>query len=75
MNQKEFMKLVTKKRLKMGLNQYQFAKMIPINKTSYSKIENDKQGLNFFLIKRIATILDIDLNSIKDEKINPKYYD
>ena len=71
MSEKEFIKLIKKKREDMLLLQKDIAKKIPISKSTYSKLENENKKLNFFLIKRISEILDIDLNSIKsnEEKI------
>ena len=65
MEEKEFIKLIKKKREDNFILQKDIAKQIPISKSSYSKLENGKLKLNFFLIRRISEILDIDLNTIK----------
>ena len=75
MDQKQFIELVKKKRLKKLLNKKKKKKSIPISKVTYSKIENHQQNPNFFVIRRLAEILDIDLNIIKEEQSLIVFYD
>ena len=74
MDQKQFIELV-RKRLSNLLSQKDLAKSIPISKVTYSKIENHQQNPNFFVIRRLAEILDIDLNIIKEEQSLIVFYD
>ncbi|MDE5714767.1 MAG: helix-turn-helix transcriptional regulator [Anaeroplasmataceae bacterium] len=75
MNQYDFIELIKKKRENQFLSQKDLAKQIPISKTAYCKIENHQQNLNFFIIKRIAELLEIDLNLIKDLKKETIFFD
>lgn len=76
MTQKDFIKIVKEKRISLNLTQKDFAKKIPISKTAYCKIENNLQGLNYFLIMRIGILLNIDLNIIKEAlEDNHIYFD
>ncbi|MCI9181658.1 MAG: helix-turn-helix transcriptional regulator [Acholeplasmatales bacterium] len=75
MDQKQFIELVKRKRLSNLLSQKDLAKSIPISKVTYSKIENHQQNPNFFVIRRLAEILDIDLNIIKEEQSLIVFYD
>ena len=75
MDQKQFIELVKRKRLSNLLSQKDLAKSIPISKVTDSKIENHQQNPNFFVIRRLAEILDIDLNIIKEEQSLIVFYD
>ncbi len=75
MDQKQFIELVKRKRLSNLLSQKDLAKSIPISKVTYSKIENHQQNPIFFVIRRLAEILDIDLNIIKEEQSLIVFYD
>lgn len=66
MTEQQFINLIKKKRESKFILQKTIAKKIPISKSSYSKLENGNKKLNFFLIKRLSELLDIDLNQIKD---------
>ncbi len=46
--------------------QKDMAKLIPMNQSNYSKIERNFQEPNMYQLKRIAEILNIDLNSLLD---------
>lgn len=74
MEEKEFINLIKKRRKDLMILQKDLAKKIPISKSSYSKLENGKLSLNFFLLRRISEILDIDLNSIKVKEYNKYPY-
>lgn len=76
MEEKEFITLIKQKRRNKKLLQKDLAKLIPISKSSYSKLENGKMSLNFFLIRRLSELLDIDLNEIKVNNYNKfPYFD
>lgn len=75
MNQKDYIELIKLKRQTRLLSQKELAKQIPISKTAYCKIENHKQNLSFFLIVRLAILLDIDLNQLKSPKESFVFYD
>lgn len=68
MTEKEFLMSVKIQRERLFLSQKDFARQIPLSKSTYCKIENGRQKITFFVLKRIAEILNIDLNSIKDPK-------
>ena len=70
MEEKEFITLIKTKREDKFILPKDIAKIIPMSKSSYSKLENGKLKLNFFLIRRISEILDIDLNTIKVKEYN-----
>lgn len=57
------------------ISQKDLAKMIPISKTAYSKIENHLQNPSIFVIQRLAEIFDIDLNILKNTSIDFMSYD
>ena len=44
--------------------QKQMAEMIPMNQSNYSKIERNMQEPNLHQLKRIAEILNLDLNNL-----------
>lgn len=44
--------------------QKQMAEMIPMNQSNYSKIERNMQQPNLHQLKRIAEILELDLNKL-----------
>ncbi len=69
------MEFVKKKRLSQNLSQKDLAKSIPISKTAYSKIENHLQKPSVFVIQRLAEILDIDLNILKNTSKDIMNYD
>lgn len=75
MNQRDYIELIKLKRQTLLLSQKELAKQIPISKTAYCKIENHKQNLSFFLIVRLATLLDIDLNLLKAPPQAIVFYD
>lgn len=68
MEEKEFIDLIKKKRETAMILQKDIAKMIPMNKASYCKIENGKKKLSFFTLRRLAEIWEIDLNQIKNQQ-------
>lgn len=57
------------------ISQKDLAKMIPISKTAYSKIENHLQNPTVFVIQRLAEIFDIDLNILKNTSKEIMNYD
>lgn len=75
MNQKQFIELVKRKRLSKMLSQKELAKSIPISKSAYCKIENHIQNPSFFIIRRLAEILELDLNQIKETRTGNVFYD
>lgn len=75
LTQKDFIELIKKKRLSQMISQKDLAKMIPISKTAYSKIENHLQNPTIFVIQRLAEIFDIDLNVLKNPPKDFIYYD
>lgn len=75
MNQRDYIELIKLKRQTLLLSQKELAKQIPISKTAYCKIENHKQNLSFFLIVRLAILLDIDLNLLKAPHQAIVFYD
>ncbi len=75
LTQKEFIELIKKKRLDQMISQKDLAKMIPISKTAYSKIENHLQKPTIFVIQRLAEIFDIDLNILKNTSKEIMNYD
>ncbi len=75
MNQRDYIELIKLKRQTLLLSQKELAKQIPISKTAYCKIENHKQNLSFFLIVRLAILLDIDLNLLKGPPQAIVFYD
>lgn len=54
MSEKEFVLLIKQIREQRFLLQKDVAKQIPVSKSDYSKIENGKKKLNFFLIRRFS---------------------
>lgn len=46
------------------LTQTDMANLIPMNQSNYSKIERNVQDPSIFQLKRIAEILNIDLNEL-----------
>lgn len=44
--------------------QKQMAELIPMNQSNYSKIERNMQEPNLHQLKRIAEILELDLNKL-----------
>ena len=70
MEEKEFIALITLKRESRLINQKDIAKLIPMSASSYSKLEKGKLKLNYFLIRRLSEIFDIDLNIIKVKNYN-----
>ncbi len=48
----------------MDYTQEDMAKLIPMNQSNYSKIERNVQDPSIFQLKRIAEILDLDLNEL-----------
>lgn len=75
LTQKDFIELIKKKRLDQMISQKDLAKMIPISKTAYSKIENHLQNPTVFVIQRLAEIFDIDLNILKNTSKEIMHYD
>ena len=75
MTQKEFITLIKQKRESLLLSKKEFARQIPISESAYSKIENYQQNLNYFLIKRIAELLEIDLNILKEKAKDMPFFD
>lgn len=65
MSEYQFIELIKNKRLSLFISQKDLAKQIPISKTAYCKIENHQQKLSYFILKRLAELLQIDLNLIK----------
>lgn len=57
------------------MSQQEVATTIPVSKSAYSKIENHLQNPNYFVIRRLAEIFDIDLNVIKQETEMIHFYD
>lgn len=51
--------------------QTQMAELIPMNQSNYSKIERNIQEPNIYQLKRIAEILDLDLNSVLEINSSP----
>ena len=56
------------------LTQQQIADLIPMNQSNYSKIERNIQDPSMFQLKRIAEILNIDLNELFELKENTEVY-
>lgn len=48
--------------------QKDMAELIPMNQSNYSKIERNTQEPNMHQLKRIAEILDLDLNELLEIK-------
>lgn len=48
--------------------QKDMAKLIPMNQSNYSKIERNTQEPNMHQLKRIAEILNLDLNELLEIK-------
>ncbi len=48
--------------------QRDMANLIPMNQSNYSKIERNTQEPNMHQLKRIAEILDLDLNELLEIK-------
>lgn len=71
----EFSKLIKEIRIKKGLTQKEMAYLIPINTITYNRVENGTQEANFYTLKRISEILNIDLNIIKIDTIHESNYD
>ena len=68
--EKEFIALIKKRRESKLIMQKDLAKIIPMSSSSYSKLENGNLKLNYFLIRRLAEIFELDLNIIKVKKYN-----
>ena len=56
------------------LTQQQMAALIPMNQSNYSKIERNVQDPSMFQLKRIAEILNLDLNELFDLKGSENSY-
>lgn len=74
MQEYDFIEYIKRKRLSLFLTQKDLAKRIPISKTAYCKIENHQQSLSFFVLTRIASLLQIDLNIILDQEQSTSYF-
>lgn len=74
MQEYDFIELIKRKRLNLFLSQKDLAKQIPISKTAYCKIENHQQSISFDVLKRLAILLDIDLNIIIDSKHTDHFF-
>lgn len=74
MSEYQFIELVKRKRLSLFISQKDLAKQIPISKTAYCKIENHQQRLSYFILKRLAELLQIDLNLIKTNSFKESIY-
>ena len=74
MSEKEFVLLIKQIREQRFLLQKDVAKQIPVSKSDYSKIENGKKKLNFFLIRRFSELFDLHLNQIKENTVK-RYID
>lgn len=74
MQEYDFIELIKRKRLSLFLSQKDLAKQIPISKTAYCKIENHQQSISFDVLKRLAILLDIDLNIIIDSKHTDNFF-
>lgn len=57
----------------MDLSQQDMARLIPMNQSNYSKIERNVQDPSVFQLKRIAEILNLDLNEIFELKESSPY--
>ncbi len=55
------------------LTQQDMARLIPMNQSNYSKIERNVQDPSIFQLKRIAQILNLDLNELFELKENAQY--
>lgn len=55
------------------LTQQDMANLIPMNQSNYSKIERNVQDPSVFQLKRIAEILNLDLNELFELKENAAY--
>ena len=79
MTYKDFSKYVKYKRLEMGYTQIEFAKMLSLNQSKYSKIENGIMEPSFILLQLICRYLEIDLTEILELKkpivIHRPFYD
>ncbi len=75
MSEKEFVKLIKKKRLIANIKASFIAKELCISKSSYSKIENHKRNLYYYEIIRLAEIFNIDLNILKNKNEHKSFYD
>lgn len=53
--------------------QKQMAEMIPMNQSNYSKIERNMQEPNLHQLKRIAEILNLDLNNLLEIEHSSEY--
>ncbi len=74
----DFTRLVKGKRIDLGITQKDFAKMLTISQSKYSKIESGKMEPSFIELQLIASLLDIDLTEvleIKKPKSNNHYFD
>lgn len=56
------------------LTQKDMAALIPMNQSNYSKIERNVQDPSVFQLKRIAEILNIDLNELFELKDSANAY-
>ena len=68
MSYKEFSMLIKYKRMEMGYTQKQFAKILLINQSTYSKIENGYVEPSFMNLQLICKYLEIDLTEILELK-------
>lgn len=57
----------------MDFTQQDMAALIPMNQSNYSKIERNVQDPSMLQLKRIAEILDLDLNELFELKDNTPY--
>lgn len=55
------------------LTQQDMARLIPMNQSNYSKIERNVQDPSVFQLKRIAEILNLDLNELFELKESTTY--
>lgn len=55
------------------LTQQDMANLIPMNQSNYSKIERNVQDPSVFQLKRIAEILNLDLNELFELKEDSSY--
>ncbi len=76
MSEYDFIEYVKRKRLSLSMNQKTLAKKIPICVSSYCKIETHQHNINYFILRRLAELLNIDLNIIKQVHLEqPVIYD
>lgn len=70
MSEYDFIELIKRKRLIAHISMKALAKKIPICASGYCKIETHHQKLNYFIIRRLGEIWDLDLNLLKDSTPN-----